>query len=204
MNFADKMRWLLLWETLLVTGCLGLGLMLLVPAWRDAITFFFLAIPSSAFLLIPHEPILLVYAEILPPLTIALLSGSGAALAAAVDYQAFHTFWQFSGPRRIQATRSFRWAVRWFSARPFLTTWLFFLLPLPDHVIRFLAPASRFSRRGYVAAVGLGRAPRGYALALLQREIHFPPWALVAIGVGVIVLGAWPFLQARMRRAPAV
>lgn len=197
MNFADRMRWLLLWETLLVTGTLGTGLILLVPAWRDEITFFLLAIPSSAFLLIPHEPILLYYARTIDMWTIGVLSGAGAAIAAAIDYQAFHQLWQLRHAQPVKRTRLYRWAVRWFTQHPFLTTWIFFLLPLPDHPIRILAPAAGFPRRRYMAAVGLGRFPRGVALAWLGREIPFPLWSLILIGVLIILVGLWTTFHGR-------
>lgn len=203
MNFADRMRWVLLWETLLILSGLGLGAMLLVPALRIPITFFLLAIPSSTFILVfPHEPLIFAYAHQLNPALLGVLSGSGAAIAAAIDYQAFHQLLEARRLQPLKQIRIYRYAVRWFGVAPTWTTWLFFLLPLPDHVIRVLAPAAEMPRARYIAAVGLGRAPRGYALAVLGQNLNYPWWAPVLLGVLLVSLGVLPLLKRRRATPP--
>lgn len=194
------MRWVVLWETLLVLGSLGLGAMVLFPAWRLPIEFFLLSIASTTLLPIPHEPILLHYAfRIQNPWIVGIASGLGACVAAAIDYQAFQQVWELPPLSPVKRSRLFTWAVRWFQVQPFLATWIFFLLPLPDHLVRALAPAAQFPRTQYIAAVGLGRAPRGFALALLGQSIEFPWWSLALIGIAIVLAAILPIIGRNRR-----
>lgn len=198
MNEQDRDRWRRLRDLLVFSGLFALGVWVLVPAWDREVAFFFLSVASSNFLPIPHEPILLEYAKIIhDPVVIGLISGVGAMVAGAVDYQAVGQVLSWEKSKSVTETRLFRGAVRGFSKAPFWTTWVFFLLPLPDYPIRVLAPASRMGRRTYVMAVGMGRAPRGWALAVLGHEFPFPWWALLVIGLSIVGLWAWPLIARR-------
>lgn len=172
----------------------------LVPDVVPALAMFFGLMVLAAFIPQPLTPATLLAAKAAPPWALALVAAVAAALAAFLDYRLVRTTFQIKALAEIRKKSLFRRAEGWVKVAPFLTTAAFAALPLPFIIVRVLMPLSGYPPLRYALAVGLGRAPRIYVIAVVGRELDIPTELLV----GAIALGALVSLAAfvRQRRAP--
>lgn len=193
------------------TGALGL---IAIPAtllWPHAATlsaFVLVTIwvhgPISPFLPAAYEPTLMAFGRVYPPLLIAVLGTFANLYVELLDYHLFRAMGSVAAYRKLQQHPLFERAVQWFRRAPFLTTWLFAWSPLPDWMIRMIAPAARYPVGRYLLAMGLGRLPRFWLLAALGAWFRVPVGLLagVAIGSGLLTITLLGWKSWRSRRAP--
>jgi ribonucleoside-triphosphate reductase len=203
-----------MWDGLLRgTAALAALAAVLALCWKDAAllaAFLMITVwvhgPISPFLPAAYEPTLLFFGRLYPPLLIGVLGTLGNLYVEFLDYCLFRKLGDFGPYRRFQDHPLFARAVRLFARRPFLTVWLFAWSPLPDWMVRLLAPAARYPVGRYLVAMGLGRLPRFWLLAALGSWLLPPPWLLLAVALGsaalTVVALAWKTLAARSSRTP--
>jgi len=193
------------------TGVVAAVAAVLALVWRDAAAlaaFVLLTVwvhgPMSPFLPAVYEPSLLLFGRLYPPVLIAVLGTLANLYVEFLDYQLFRKLGDFSPYRRLQAHPLFARAVAWFHRAPFLTVWVFAWSPLPDWIIRMLAPAARYPVGRYLVAMGLGRLPRFWLLAALGAWFTPSPLLLVGVATGSVLLTlllvGWKTLAARATR----
>lgn len=205
-----------LWDGLVRgTGAVAAVAAVLALCWKDAAVlagFVMLTVwvhgPLSPFLPVVYEPTLLLFGRLYAPLLIALLGTVGNLYVEFLDYWLFRMLGGFGPYRRLQDHPLFARAVRLFAKRPFLTVWVFAWSPLPDWMVRMIAPAARYPIGRYLVAMGLGRLPRFWLLAALGSWLLPPPWLLLAVAFGsaalTVVALAWKTLVARSPRTSSL
>lgn len=160
--------------------------------------YFLVMIPVQSVLSQPLEPATMIIAKVAPPWEIALLGSLAAAIAAVFDYFFVRRVFRIGALDRLRARRLFSRAEALAKVAPFLTIFLFAALPLPFAIPRVMMPITGYSLPRYVAATALGRFPRIYVLALFGKIFDIPNWALGAVLIGAIVLGALGALFRRL------
>jgi membrane protein YqaA with SNARE-associated domain len=175
---------------------LGISLSVLLPTLSGLIVFALYCVPANSLLPLPHEPGLLYFAEFYSPWSLAIAGALGAAVGACTDYWIMNIALRPAGDEpggklkqsieRLRNAEHSQKAIRWFLRRPFVTTFVFALTPLPMHFVRVLAPASGYSRNRYVLAIVLGCMPRFYLVALLGHQLSLPPWFFVLLFISMV------------------
>ncbi len=195
------------------TGVLAAAAALLALVWKDAALLAAFALitvwvhgPASPFLPAAYEPTLLFFGRLYPPLLVAVLGTLANLYVEMLDYWLIVRLGDVGPYRRLRERPWFARVVRLFARRPFLTVWVFGWSPLPDWIIRLIAPAARYPVGRYLVALGLGRLPRFWLLAALGAWLVPPPALLagVAVGASLIALAAiaWKTSGARAARTP--
>ncbi len=193
-----------------IVGVMALLASLWTPHAAALTTFVLITVwvhgPISPFLPAAYEPTLMLFGRLYPPLLIGVLGTLANLYVEFLDYHLFLKMADFAPYRRLQAHPLFARAVRLFAKRPFLTIWLFAWSPLPDWMVRVLAPAARYPVSRYLVALGLGRLPKFWLLAALGAHFHVPTPVLLTVAFGSALLtalaAAWKALAVRMRRVP--
>ena len=171
-----------------------------VPNVVPALAMFFGLMVLAGFVPQPLTPATLLAAKAAPPWALSLVAAVAAAAAAFVDHRLVRTTFQIKALAEIRKKALFQRAEGWVKVAPFLTTAAFAALPLPFLIVRVLMPLTGYPALRYAVAVGLGRAPRIYVLAVVGKELDIPTELLV----GALALGALVSLAAfvQQRRAP--
>lgn len=144
--------------------------------------------PLSPLLPAAYEPVLMMFGRMYPSLLVAAVGTAANAYIEFVNYRMFAAMDRLALYRRLTAHPLFARATRWFARRPFLTTWLFAWSPLPDWIVRLLAPAARYDVRRYLLALALGRLPRFWVIAALGVWFRIPLGWLIGIAAGSLLL----------------
>ena len=177
-----------------------LAIAALVPATRRPIEFLLYSIPANSILPLPHEPGLLYFSLLAPPLALAAAGALGAGLAAILD-QAF-IGWAFRGRGGAKLRRSKSWQglTRLLLKAPATTVAIVSFTGFPPiQAVRLVVLASGgVSARRYAIATALGRFPRFYLIALLGRALAPPTWLVGAVTLAFLV---WP-LALLIRKPP--
>ncbi|MGH7547497.1 MAG: VTT domain-containing protein [Gemmatimonadales bacterium] len=158
--------------------------------------------PYSMFLPTAHEPILMVFGRLYPPVLVAALATTGTIAAEYVNYRLYVAMLSAPGLRRLPDTPLGRRVSAWFRVQPFLTVVLCALGPIPFWIARILASMTQYPMRRYLAAVALGRFPRQWFYAAVGLFLPLTNQQLLAIGLGATLLLAIPIVL-RQRRAGA-
>jgi hypothetical protein len=181
-----------------VIALLAIPLTLLWPVVAPLTAFLLVTVwvhgPASPFLPAAYEPVLLLFGRVYPPLLIGLLGTLGDLYVEYLDYQLFLGLGAFGPYRTLLKHPLFTRAVALFNRRPFLAVWLFAWSPLPDWMIRMIAPAARYPVRRYLLAMGLGRLPKFWLLAAVGARWQPDRRLVVAVVAGSMVLTAGMFL----------
>lgn len=161
--------------------------------------------PYSMFLPTAHEPILMVFGRLYPPLLVAALATAGTVAAEYVDYRLYVALLSSApGLRRLPDTRVGRRVGAWFRVQPFLTVVLCALTPVPFWIARILASMTRYPVRRYLAAVALGRFPRQWFYAAVGIFLPLANWQILAIGFAATLVLAVPIVLRQRRSGAAV
>ncbi|MRG91274.1 hypothetical protein [Polyangium spumosum] len=167
-----------------------------MPNVVPALAMFFGLVVLAGFVPQPLTPATLLAAKTAPPWSLALVAAAAAALAALLDHRLVRTTFQIRKLAELRQKPIFQRAEGYAKVAPFLTTAAFAALPLPFIIVRILMPLTGYSALRYAAAVGLGRAPRIYVIAVVGKEFDIPTELLV----GAIVLGAIVSLAAYVQQ----
>jgi membrane protein YqaA with SNARE-associated domain len=147
--------------------------------------------PASPFLPATYEPVLIAFGRLYEPLLIALLGTAGDLYIEYLDYHLFRRLGGFGPYAALQRQPLFARAVAQFRRRPFFTVWFFACSPLPDWMIRLIAPAAGYPMPRYLLAMALGRLPRFWLLAALGAWWQPDPALVFGVAAGsiAVVLG---------------
>ncbi len=142
--------------------------------------------------LVPHEPGMIYFGKIMPPVLVATVGGAATLVAAILDYRLFNRILHAPRAARLyQGSELYRVARAAFCKAPFLTVALAGFLPLPYSPFKFLAISAGYAEARYVTAVCTGRTPRYYVLAAIGKAYKVPTSVLVAFLVAMAVLAAY-------------
>lgn len=180
--------------SLLLPGAAMLAAFALVTVWVHG--------PISPLLPAAYEPTLMLYGRLYPPVVVAVVGTVANLYVEFLDYHMFRAMASLKAYRRLRQHPLFERATRAFARRPFLTTWLFAWTPLPDWMVRMLAPAAGYPVSRYLLAMGLGRLPRFWLIATLGAHLPIPWHVLLGVALGSILITAL-LLARRRRRAGA-
>src|SRR3989441_10282287 len=164
----------------------GRGVALRGTARVKLAAFFLLALfvhgPLSPLLPTAFEATLLYYARFYPGWVLALVGTAAASLAEAVNYRLVDWAAELPKLSALKARKAVRWSIDAFSRAPFWTTAIVIFSPIPDSVVRVLAPLARYPLPKFLGAVGLGRFPRLLLIAGVGGPVPYPTWGLVGAG----------------------
>ena len=174
---------LVLCALLLVTGLAAAFL----PAYRQAVLFFWFTCISNSVIPAPYEAGLLYFAQYYPPLLTATVAAAGTLVPCFLDYRAIHGAFQTRRFCRIRESDAYQGAVHYFLKAPFLTITLAAFAPfIPFYIFRVLSPTSGYSLKRYMAAVFVGRLPRYYLFALMGYSLI--PSKLIPIAGAILIV----------------
>lgn len=185
---------------------------LAVRLWLLALMCFYLSLCNS-FCPLPTAWIVLLtaspeYAVIdNGPLRVLLVAGLATASTVVANLNEYHLLaylLHFGLGRRVQQTRLYGWATRWFDRAPFQILTGVAFVPIPVDAIRWLAILRRYSRLRFVGAYFLGRGARYVLFAWFAVWFRLTGGQIVAIQLGLLALtlGArvvWQYRQRRVR-----
>ena len=165
-------EWRVLALGLLVGGITTLLIFLFFPLSRalDLATFFGYIVAGTTFIPLPTPQWVMVYGERFNPGLLALVGGIGTSIACLFDYPLVSFAFRFKNIARIKTTKVYQRSIQLFSKAPFLTLLIAAFTPVPWEPFRVLAATSRYDRFRYILSAFLGRTPRYFLLAELQRN----------------------------------
>ena len=185
-----------------VTGGLGLAaipLVLWVPAAGPLVGFAFVTMwthgPLAPFMPAAYEPVLMLIGTQYAPVLVAVIGTLSDLCVEWLDYKLFRAIALRGLPPRVSEHDAYRRALLWFGRRPFLTVFVTALTPLPDWVVRVIAPAAGYSVPRYLVAMALGRAPNFWFYAAMGRQLRVPGWLFLAVVPVSLLLLVLPFLR---------
>ncbi len=186
-----------------VVAALAIPLTLLVPQVAPLTAFLLITVwvhgPVSPLLPAAYEPVLILFGRMYSPLLIALLGTLGDLYVEYLDYHLFRRLGGFGPYAALQQRPLFARAVALFRRRPFFTVWIFAFTPLPDWMIRLIAPAAGYSIPRYLLAMALGRLPQFWLLAAIGAWWQPGARLLVGIAAGTTALMIGAVLWRRLR-----
>ena len=136
----------------------------------DLLGFFAYLTAGTTFLPLPTPQWVMVYGERFNPVLIAFVGGIGTSIACLPDYPLVSYALRVKKIARVKTTRTYERSVRLFNKAPFVSLLIAAFAPIPWEPFRLLAAASRYNRFRYILSVFLGRTPRYFLLAKLQRD----------------------------------
>ncbi len=169
------------------------------PAVAGLVGFFCLTLVVSGplTLVVPamFEPMLMVAGRVYPPLLVTLVAVTGHV---SMDYMNYHFFGAAIRHPRLEKAKNSRLVRRLlvlFQRSPFFVIWLCAWSPIPFWIASTLASLSRYSKRKYVLATFLGRAPRiwffttlGLFIPVSSRVLGTYVACAVVVGVAIVAL----------------
>jgi len=160
--------------------------------------------PYSMFLPTAHEPILMVFGRLYPPILVAALATAGTVAAEYVNYRLYVAMLSAPGLRRLPDTPVGRRVSAWFRVQPFLTLVLCALTPIPFWIARILASMTQYPMRRYLAAAALGRFPRQWFYAAAGLFLPLTNREILVIGLAATLVLAVPIMLQQRRAGTAV
>jgi membrane protein YqaA with SNARE-associated domain len=185
-------------------GILTAGVLLFVSLFfllktRHALLALFLyTISANSFIPFPHEPAVLYYGALYPPLTVAIICGLATCISALLDYSVLGT--AFSHRRAVEFKRDsklYKAAIHYFNLTPFWTMVFAGFTPVPFYPFRVMGIASGYTRWKYVLSTFVGRTPRYYLLAWLGNAYTIPGELLILMFVVMFLPPVVRLLQKR-------
>ena len=192
-----------------MTGVLGLAaipLVLFVPTAGPLVGFALVTMwthgPFAPFMPAAYEPVLMLFGTQYPPVFVAVVGAASDLCVEWLDYGLFRAIAQRGLPARIREHDAYLRALTWFRRWPFVTVFVTALTPLPDWVVRVIAPAAGYPVLKYLVAMGLGRVPNFWFYATMGRQLHVPGWVFLAVIPTSLLLLILPFVRRRRKAAP--
>ena len=151
---------------------------------------------------LPQEPLLLFTAKSYGATLCALASLAGCLVAGVLDYRILFPIMHHPSVRpRYANVRLYQKLVKLFRKSPFWTVAVAGATPLPFYPVKFLSICDRYPLRRYLAALGLGRAPRYWGIAYLGEVFRFPNWSLAALAGVLLALSLVQALRERRKES---
>lgn len=145
---------------------------------------------ACTFFPLPTPQIIMDYGGRFNPILVAVIGAIGTCMAGLIDYTLMTYVLEFKKIAKLKATMTYKYCAWLYNKFSFLTLVITGFIPIPFEPSRFLASATRYSRSKYVLALFIGRVPRYYLLAKLQRVFHIPRSILIGsiLLISIIVL----------------
>ncbi len=144
---------------------------------------------------VPHEPVYLFFSKFYAPLTVTLVSVSGALLTELLNYSTFKFIIDFKSFSKIQYSGFVGKIIKIFNKAPFAALWIAGFTPVPFYPFRFLVVLARYSKVKYLLAVFLSRTPRFFLLALLGHAFKIPDYLLIILFAVLIIIANVPIVK---------
>lgn len=144
---------------------------------------------ACTFIPLPTPQVAMDYGQRFNPILIAVLGGIGFCISASIDYSLVTLLFRSERIAKIKGTRTYLRVKRFFNKYPFITLTVAAFTPIPLEPIKLTACASQYNIVKYLLACFVGRTPRYYILAELQREFLNIPRIYLYLSIVVIVMG---------------
>jgi len=190
-------RFAMLFGASLVVCALGF---LWKPGSWNLILLYLYSIPSNSIIPIPHEPAMIFFGRLHPPLVVAVVAVAGTMVPCFLDYQAINRAFQTERLRKVRESDIYHGAVAYFLKAPFLSIVVAAFAPfIPFYIFRVLAPTGGYPLRRYMLAMAIGRLPRYYLFALMGNALAFPE--LLTWGAVILIACTGLFLLVKQHLA---
>ena len=144
---------------------------LLKESKYDLIALFLYTISANSFIPFPHEPAVIYYGKLFPPLTISIICGLATCISALIDIMVLGTFFTHEKVIDFKAkNKIYKIAEYYFNQTPFLTMAIAGFSPVPFYPFRVIGVASGYTSWKYVLSTFTGRTPRYYILAWVGNK----------------------------------
>jgi membrane protein YqaA with SNARE-associated domain len=180
-----------------LAAAVGAAAALARPEARALVAYGFYAVAAHLLIsFMAHEPYLFYAAKIYPPPVVAVVGTAACLVAILVDYWLIG--WvvrhRMVAPK-LDQSRAFRTAERWFGKAPFLLIVVTALAPVPFYPTKILAIAGDYPIRRFMLALVAGRFPRFWLLALGGQKMQASSRGLLYAGVGLGVIAIVGFVR---------
>ncbi len=178
-------EWILLFGIVCV-----LAASVLVTGLHELAYVFVYSFVSNVFIaIVPHEPGMIYFGKLFPPVLVAAVGGLGTAAAAFLDYHSFSRVVRIKRLQRLYRDKHlYELARRFFQRYPTATLAVAGFLPLPFAPFKFMAVSSGHTEEQYIFAVAVGRIPRYYLLALLGSAWNLPNEGILILLVALVLV----------------
>ena len=140
----------------------------------ELLALFLYTISANSFIPFPHEPAVIYYGKLFPPLTVAVVCGFATCLSAWIDIMVLGTFFTHEKIMEFkEKSRVYKIAEHFFNKTPFWTMVFAGFTPVPFYPFRVIGILSGYVRWKYVLSTFIGRIPRYYILAWLGNRYFF-------------------------------
>ena len=136
----------------------------------DLLKFFVYMTAGTTFIPLPTPAWVMLYGERFDPVLIAFAGSIGTAMACLPDYPLISYAFKYEKIAKLKTTKLYQFSLRFFNKAPFISLVIAAFTPIPWEPFRFLAAAAKYNRFRYILSVFLGRTPRYFLLAKLQRD----------------------------------
>ena len=134
---------------------------------------------------------------------VSVLCATATGIANLNEYHLITFLLRYGRIARVRDTRLYRWAVRWFSASPFMVVAVFGFLPLPVDVVRWLAILYRYSRVRYFLAYVVGRFPRYLIWSLSAVWLDLVWWQILLVQAVLVAAAGGGILRSIVQKRRA-
>ena len=112
----------------------------------------------------------------------------GTCMAGLIDYIMITYVLKYEKVAKLKQTKTYKYCAWLYNKIAFISLVIAGFTPIPFEPFRFLAAATKYNRVKYVLAVFIGRAPRYYLLAKLQRMFHVPRSILIGSILLILII----------------
>jgi uncharacterized membrane protein YdjX (TVP38/TMEM64 family) len=182
--------WDLLLRTCSASALVALLVSILVPSVSDLAAFFTMMLiacgPTSAFLPAASEPVLILFAQLYPPLLLATIGVVAVVIVEFLNYSMFEAILQSNKLAKVRQAKSTHMVVTCFESQPFATVAIAAFSPIPFWIARSCAVLARYSIPRYMCATALGRFFRLFLISAGGAAIPLSAGQTLAGGAVVI------------------
>ena len=196
MNFINKLsilrdKWRVLILSLTVYVVTVVILICSFPLQQSLELLFLLVYMTFActFFPLPTPPIIMDYGGRFNPILVAIVGAIGTCMAGLIDYTVITYVLKYEKIAKLKQTKTYKYCAWLYNKIAFISLVIAGFTPIPFEPFRFLAGATKYNRGKYVLALFIGRAPRYYLLAKLQRMFHIPRSILIGSILFILVIG---------------
>ena len=196
MNFINRLsifrdNWNILILSLIVYVLISVVLIFSFPFKQSLDLLFLLVYMTFActFFPLPTPPIIMDYGGRFDPILIAVVGGIGTCVAGLIDYTVVIRVLEVKKFAKLKQTKTYKYCAWFYNKVAFISLVIAGFTPIPFEPFRFLAGATKYNRGKYVLSIFLGRAPRYYLLAKLQRMFHIPRSILIGSIFFILIIG---------------
>jgi len=196
MNIRNKFKalkdnWIVIIFSLTTLAITALILLISFPFQQSSDLIFLLGYMTLActFFPLPTPQIIMEYGGRFDPVLVAVIGAIGTCIAGLIDYTIIEYVLKFEYIDKLTHTKIYKYSSWFFNKIAFLSLVLAGFTPIPFEPFRFLACAAKYNRLKYILSIFLGRAPRYYLLARLQRMINIPSKILIGSIILILLIG---------------